>query len=133
MNLVPSRGTSPRNVSPRRPTVVGDPALSIKGQHKSMQDQVRREVFAFAEYDLDGNERLDFEEFFAMLPRYIREHHTVDAIRVWFEAADSDKDGELSINEFFKWSLSNASQRYGAQSLNLTFREYDDNNSGQLK
>ena len=98
MNLVQERSLTPRRILSRQKSSAGDPGSPW--QQKSMQDQVKREVFAFAEYDLDGNEKLDFEEFFAMLPRYIREHHTVDAIKVWFHAADKDNSGDISINEF---------------------------------
>lgn len=38
----------------------------------------------------------------------------------------------LSINEYFKWSLSNASRQYGTEALAATFRRYDKDGSGVL-
>jgi len=59
----------------------------------------------FAEVDIDGDLRLDFEEFFSLLPRRVRDGHGMDTVREWFRAADSDCNGSLSINEFFVWSI----------------------------
>ena len=34
-----------------------------------------------------------------------------------FEAADTDGSGQLSVDEFFNWSLSLSAQRHGSRSL----------------
>ena len=65
--------------------------------------------------------KLDFEEFVAMQPMRIRELHTRDTLREWYEAADEDHSGKLTINEFFSWSL-NSSQVGGASVLERIFR-----------
>ena len=57
--------------------------------HASTREQATR----FAEFDQDGNQQLDFEEFLAMQPRKIRETHSAAEIRTWFESADLDGDG----------------------------------------
>ena len=66
---------------------------------------MRRNAARFSEYDADGNQSLDWEEFYAMQPRRIRQEHSAAEIRKWFDAADSNGDGTMSINEFFAWSL----------------------------
>ena len=86
----------------------------------------------FAEYDLDGSMSLDFEEFLAMQPARIRETYSADEIRSWFNAADTDGNGVLSINEFFCWSLNNASTKHGKKALEAAFRKYDRDKSGYL-
>ena len=79
-----------------------------------------------------GNQQLDFEEFYAMQPRKIRDEYTTEQIREWFEAADLDGNGTLCINEFFRWSLLNASQKHGDAALQAAFRQYDKDTTGQL-
>ena len=46
-----------------------------------------------------GDAKLDFEEFYAMQPRSIREAHSQEDVRAWFESADLDGNGVLSVNE----------------------------------
>ena len=47
--------------------------------------------------------QLDFEEFVAVQPSRIRETHSEKEMRSWFDMADENGNGTLSINEFFKW------------------------------
>lgn len=86
----------------------------------------------FAEHDADGNQQLDFEEFFAMQAEKVRQTYTAEDIRKWFDAADSDGNGSLSLNEFFKWSLSNASLKHGSTALEAAFKKYDSDGTGFL-
>ena len=53
----------------------------------------------FAELDQDGNEVLDFEEFYAAQPDATREQFSREEIRGWFDAADDNGDGELTLDE----------------------------------
>ena len=50
----------------------------------------------------------------------------------WFTAADKDGGGKISRQEFFLWSLSTASQKFGADGLLSIFRRYDADASGSL-
>jgi Ca2+-binding EF-hand superfamily protein len=68
---------------------------------------LRKAAAGFADHDADGNAKLDYEEFLAMQPREIRETHSDAIIRGWFEAADLDRDGNLSVDEWYRYSLSN--------------------------
>ena len=79
-----------------------------------------------------GNQQLDFEEFYAMQPRKIRDEYTTEDIREWFVAADLDGNGTICINEFFRWSLLNAAQKHGDEALKASFRQYDTDATGQL-
>jgi Ca2+-binding EF-hand superfamily protein len=81
--------------------------------------------------DHDGEMKLAFEEFVAMQPVRIRELHTRETLREWYEAADEDHSGKLTINEFFKWSLSSRKVD-GATTLESIFRKYDVDNSGTI-
>jgi Ca2+-binding EF-hand superfamily protein len=79
----------------------------------------------FAECDADGDQQLDFDEFQAMLPHRVRELHRTSEIRQWFDAADTDNSGTLSISEFFTWSLGHAAEKYGATALEAAFAKSD--------
>lgn len=86
----------------------------------------------FAGEDRDGNVKLDFEEFVAMQPLRIREANTVEEMRQWFELADDDGNGTLSINEFFKWSLGRSPLQHGSAILQAIFAKFDKNSGGSL-
>ena len=93
---------------------------------------VQNAATRFAEHDEDGNMSLDFEEFYAMQPRAVRDQYTAEDIRQWFDAADADGSGDLSVDEFFLWSLSNAATKFGSGSLEAAFARYDKDGTGAL-
>lgn len=115
-----------------------DTAVS-QGEQRRRQDLRRaltmdtvKDAAKFAEFDQDGNKKLDFDEFYLMQPENVRGKFSRSDIRTWFDAADDNGDGELSIDEFFKWSLNNASLKYGSTALKTTFEKYDRDGSGYL-
>lgn len=67
----------------------------------------RFQAMSFAEVDTNGDQKLSFEEFYCMLPRQLVDRFSTDLIREWFDQADDDGSGYLSIDEFFKWSIQN--------------------------
>ena len=73
----------------------------------------------------EGALRLDFEDWFAKLPKRIRDGHSVKEIRQWFDSADDNGDGVLSVDEFFSFTLSNAAIKHGATSLANALRAFD--------
>lgn len=99
---------------------------------RTVVSQTVSDSHAFAEFDQDGNQKLDFDEFYAMQPQQIRDKFSVKDIRAWFHKADEDGNGTLCINEYFRWSLSNAVQQHGADALSRAFEKYDRDGTGQL-
>lgn len=95
---------------------------------KGMQDA----AIGFAECDHDGDQKLDFEEFYAMQPRKVRDTRSGAEIRQWFEAADVNGDGELSLDEFFLFSMSKTACEFGATSLIAAFERFDADGTGML-
>ena len=67
-----------------------------------------------------------------MQPRAIREQYSTDEIRTWFQQADSDGNGSLSVNEFFRWSMANISSHFGDSALRVAFSHYDKDGTGSL-
>ena len=68
----------------------------------------------------------------AMQPKHLLETFSTEQIRGWFDEADRDGSGTLCINEFFMWSLQDASAQFGSKALQSAFERYDRDNTGQL-
>lgn len=68
-----------------------------------------------------------------MQPKPILERYQSSDIKQWFDAADLNGDGDLSLNEFFRWSISKAGQRNGAVALQAAFEKYDADGTGNLE
>lgn len=98
----------------------------------TIRNEVNLDAKRFAEYDADGNQALDFEEFLAMMPDRVRSNHSSEEIQQWFKMADTSGDGTISVNEFFVWSLSNAAIKHGGTALRGAFEKYDRDGSGVL-
>ena len=95
-------------------------------------NMTNRDSMRFAEHDLDGDQKLDFEEYLAMMPSRVRETHPRSQLRAWFDTADVNGDGVLSLTEFFSWSLANAVTTNGENSLLAAFAFYDRDKKGSL-
>lgn len=68
----------------------------------------------------------------SLAAKKIRDTYPASTIRQWYDAADLNNDGVLSIEEFFMWSMSNASAKHGAQTLYLAFQKFDTDGTGAL-
>ena len=97
----------------------------------SFQQHVQRDAMRFYEADAKGNSdhKLDFKEFLVMRPPAIKKSHTEAEIRGWFDAADTDGDGAVSINEFFVWTLQKEALN-GMDGLRSLFECYDKDGTG---
>ena len=107
-------------------------AVAVKRASRAVQHKTKTDILRFAEYDTDGNQKLDFEEFHAFQPRCILEKFSRDQLRVWFDSADKDGNGTLCLNEFFMWTLESASTAFGERALEMAFSKYDGDKSGYL-
>ena len=73
-------------------------------------------------------------------PTFTRRHvslsgtrrHATQGMRTYPPFIACTGDGTLCINEFFRWSLGNASKRHGADALARAFARYDRNGTGAL-
>ena len=57
---------------------------------RKLESQMHADMLRFAEFDADGNQELDFEEFYAMMPRRLQDTCSTHEIRTWFNAIDID-------------------------------------------
>ena len=85
-------------------------AMPKAGESKSGAPSTDLKAFLF---DLDGDQKLDYDEFYTMQPASMRERFSPQTIREWFEEADADGSGHVSLNEFFLWSLRKAGNQFG--------------------
>ena len=99
---------------------------------KKLIFEMQKDAILFAEYDQNMDRKIDFGEFLALQPKDVRDAFGAEEIRVWFDAADVDRDGTLSIFEFFRWSAAKASKRHGAEMLESAFHVYDKDSTGHL-
>ena len=92
----------------------GRPVLrASRDEGKKVIDEAQASLLRFSDADADGNMRLDFDEFHAMLPVEVRDEFDSAQLRAWFDAADLDGSGELSMSEYFVWTLRNATETHG--------------------
>lgn len=87
---------------------------------------------AFAEFDANGDQKLDFDEFYSMQPNAVRDLYPVELFREWFDLADADGNGTLTVNEFFAWSIANAGMSHGGKALEALFKRWDNDGTGLL-
>jgi Ca2+-binding EF-hand superfamily protein len=67
-----------------------------------------------------------------MQPEGLRNKYDEAVFKAWFDSADLDSTGVLSIDQFFLWTLENASVRHGEAILRKVFAQYDPDRSGVL-
>ena len=113
----------------------------VRQQTTLLLNEQQSDAMRFTEADVNGDQRLDFDEWLALMPPRLRREFGTEDLRSWFDAADLDKNGTLSIDEFFLWSLNNgvecmsatsAGPRSGADLLLRLFAHYDSNKSGEI-
>lgn len=90
---------------------------------------MREAAMKFLEADKNGDEQLTFEEFKGLIPTSMS---ITDAeAKVVFNGVDHDKDGVVTVEEYFSWVLANQSEMVADGFLNV-FRQYDVSGNGQL-
>lgn len=92
---------------------------------------MRKHDLFFGRADTDGDGRLSFDEFLGAIPERVRQMHSLSEIQAWFNLIDTDKSGFVSMEEFFRWSLSAASISSGS-GIVQAFQRYDVDGSGSL-
>ena len=71
----------------------------------TLHDMLRVTSEAFVNADLNGDKELSFEEFVTIVPASVRAGHTETTLRELFQSADTDRSGEISLDEYLYFSL----------------------------
>ena len=100
---------------------------------KSLVEDQSRDARRFADADINGDQKLDFDEFLALQPARVRKKYTKAQIRSWFDQADLDRSGTLSIAEYYLWTLHNAAEIHGMDVISVLFSKYDRDMTGTLE
>ena len=85
---------------------------------------VREVAHAFLSADKSGDRRLTFDEFLDAVPAQMKANRSERALKSLFNVVDADKDGAVSIDEFFIWTLSFL-QDSQASGLEEVFQHYN--------
>ena len=110
---------------------VGMSTTAAQAAHRTTLDAIR-----FAEVDVNGDGRLDFDEFLALQPSVLRKEHTEAEFRSWFAAVDTDSSGTISLTEWFLWVLgkeaARTAHRQKQDPIRAIFAKYDEDSTGFL-
>jgi Ca2+-binding EF-hand superfamily protein len=120
------------NAAPRiRDKSMSTRTTAAQAAHRTTLDAIR-----FAEVDVNGDGRLDFDEFLALQPSALRKEHTVAEFRSWFAAVDTDSSGTISLTEWFLWVLgkeaARTAHRQKQDPIRAIFAKYDEDSTGFL-
>ena len=85
----------------------------------------------FEAQDVDRDNKLDFDEFCAMVRQREEGDFTDEELRERFDALDADGSGKVDMHEYLRFSLREALQRSSTRVMDL-FRQWDEDNSGSV-
>ena len=83
-------------------------------------------------HDTDGDHKLDFDEFCALVRDRESGDHTEEELRARFEQLDADGSGQVDLHEYVRYSLRDALSRSSSRVIDL-FKQWDDDGSGEIE
>ena len=81
---------------------------SIEEEEEAFGTGMRRNAMEYDAHDVDGDQKLDFGEFCAMVREREAGEHTDAELRTRFDALDADKRGQVDFNEYVRFMLCDA-------------------------
>ena len=92
---------------------------------------MRRNAMEYDAHDVDGDQKLDFNEFCAMVREREEGDHTESELKERFKVLDADGSGQVDMNEYVRFSLCDALSRASTRVVDL-FKQWDEDGSGQI-
>ena len=104
----------------------------VAKEEENFDSGVRRKAQDFAAVDVDNDNKLDFDEFCAMVRDREEGEHTAEDLRQRFTELDADGSGKVDMHEYIRWALRDALARSSARVIDL-FRQWDEDGSGVIE
>ena len=114
-----------------------DPSLEVHDDDMAGEEQeafdvgMRQNAIGFSVADADADNKLDFDEFCAMVREREMGEHTEAELRARFEYLDGDHSGKVDMHEYLRFALRDALSRSAAKVIEI-FQEWDEDASGRI-
>eukprot|EP00966_Prymnesium_polylepis_P193760 4490929-Prymnesium_polylepis.1 len=89
---------------------------------EDFESGMRQNAMEYQTHDADQDNKLDFDEFCALVREREVGDHSDEALRQRFEALDRDGSGKVDLNEYVLWALRDALTRSSSRVIDL-FRQ----------
>eukprot|EP00966_Prymnesium_polylepis_P002109 48343-Prymnesium_polylepis.1 len=118
--------------SPRAPEEEGrqeePPATPAGDEEDQLEVALRQDMMEYDAHDRDRDQKLDFDEFCALVAERETGHHSVEELRQRFEELDADHSGKVDLHEYLRFSLLDHLSRQSTRVLQL-FKKWDTDGS----
>ena len=98
---------------------------------ENFEDGMRQNAMEFDAQDKDQDNKLDFDEFSAMVRSREGGHHAEEELLERFRQLDGDNSGKVDMHEYIRYSLRDALSRSASRVIDL-FRKWDKDDSGTI-
>lgn len=109
----------------RPPSEIED--LAGSDEEENFEDGMRQNAMEFDAQDKDQDNKLDLEEFCAMVRSREEGDHTDEELKERFIALDGDGSGKVDMNEYIRFSLRDAAAGRGGSReyrIPISIRDY---------
>ena len=100
-------------------------------EEESFAAGMRQNAADYQAHDTDGDNKLDFNEFCALVHEREVGDFSEEELRERFNALDADGSGLVDIQEYVRFSLRDALARSASRVIDL-FRQWDEDGSGEI-
>ena len=100
-------------------------------EEEDFESGMRHAAADYQAHDADGDHKLDFNEFCALVRDRESGEFTDEELKARFEQLDADGSGQVDLHEYVRYSLRDALQRSSSRVMDL-FKQWDNDGSGEI-